>query len=105
MAATPTAVPKNKQQSFGWDVFDHAACSPDLVSSNFQTFSNPRDFFGGQCSHDEESLKKAGTNFFEKEDQEWYVPGISKLVDRYKNVSLNGNYVENLVTTPRIKFF
>ncbi len=42
------------------------------------------DFFGGQWFHDEESLKKAVINFFEKKDLVWHAAGSTKLTDRYK---------------------
>ncbi len=38
MAATLTAMLKDEQQSFGWDVFDHVAYSPDLLSLIFMHF-------------------------------------------------------------------
>ncbi len=69
---------------FQLDVFDHAAYSANLASSNFHAFSSLPDFLGGQWFHDEESLKKAVTNSFEKKDPVWYAAGINKLIDRYK---------------------
>ncbi len=67
MAVTLTAVPKDKQASFNWDAFDHATHSPDLTSSNFQAFPGLHNSLREQQFHDEESLKKVVTNFFEKD--------------------------------------
>ncbi len=63
MAATPTAVSKEEQWSFSWDVFNHATYSPDLTPQDFHAFLGLHDFLGGQQFHDEESLKKAVTTF------------------------------------------
>ncbi len=34
-------------EDFGWDVFDHAAYSPDFTRSDFHTFPGLYDFLGG----------------------------------------------------------
>ncbi len=74
----------NNEVSFGWNVFDHAAYSPDLAPSNFHTFPGLRDFLGGQWFHDEKCLKKVVTNFFTRKHPAWYAVGINKVIARYK---------------------
>ncbi len=80
----PTAVPKDEQQSFSWDIFDHAAYFPDHTPSDFHTFPAPHDFLGGRWFYDEGSLKKVVTNFFKKKDPASYATGINKLIDQYE---------------------
>ncbi len=51
-------MPKDKGQSFDWDVFSYAAYSPDLALSDFPAFPGLYNFLLGQWFHDEESLSK-----------------------------------------------
>ncbi len=64
----PTAVLKEEQGDFNWDVFSHTTYSLDLIPSNFHSFPVLHDFLGGQWFYNEESLKKAVANFFKKKD-------------------------------------
>ncbi len=106
MGGKPTADPKDEQWSVirfltlenvlaRTGLFDHARYSSALAPSDFHAFSGLHEFLGGQRFHDEENLKKAVTNFFEKKDPMRYATGIDKLIDqREKFLTRYGNYVQ-----------
>ncbi len=95
-----------KQKQFGKllkSIF--GAYSLDLTPSNFHPFLGLYDILGGQWFN-EEILKNAVTNFFERKDQVWYAAGINKLIYWYEKCLVRyGDNVEKLVITWRIKFF
>ncbi len=87
MAAIPTDVSKDKQQSFGWDAFNHATYFPDLTPSDFHAFCDLRGVFGGQWFHDEENLEKLRLIFSKRKT--WHcMPQASTNSTDMKNSSL-----------------
>ncbi|GFW93904.1 uncharacterized protein TNCV_4221831 [Trichonephila clavipes] len=44
---------------FGWEVLDHAPCSPDLAPSDFRLFQYLKQSHGGKRFSDNEKVKAA----------------------------------------------
>ncbi|GBM68052.1 hypothetical protein AVEN_222852-1, partial [Araneus ventricosus] len=82
-------------EQFKWNVSDHLANSPDLVTSDFHLFPELKNLVVGQCFQKNEKIQNnvkahlaslAGT-FFEE--------GIGNLVHRnHKCLNLHGDYVD-----------
>ncbi len=57
-------------KEFGWEVLPHAAYSPDMAPSDYHTFPGLKKDLGGKRFADDQSLKKAVEEFFEKQTAE-----------------------------------
>lgn len=82
-------------ERFKWKFFAHPLYSPDLAPSDYHLFPALKRFLGGKRFVNDEELKNAVKEYFEKLDTKTYTEGIEKLVPRYdKCLNLNGDYVE-----------
>ncbi|GBM07240.1 hypothetical protein AVEN_261914-1 [Araneus ventricosus] len=48
---------------FGWGVLDHLPYSPDLATSDFHLFHQPKHHLGGNHYNDDEDVKTAVTSW------------------------------------------
>jgi histone-lysine N-methyltransferase SETMAR len=80
---------------FGWEVFEHPACSPNLAASDFHLFPAVKEFLGGRCFKSDEEMKDAMKEWLNGLAAEVCDEGVQKLVTRYdKRLHVSGNYVE-----------
>ncbi len=66
-----------------WNVFHNPAYSQDLAPSGYHLILNLKCDSGGGHFAEEEDLQSVVTEFFAKQDAEWYCTGIHKLISLY----------------------
>lgn len=82
-------------KQLGWEVLSHPPHSPDLAPSDYHLFPFLKVALGGRRFHTDEEVKEAVKIFFQKQDTNWYLAGIQKLLSRYnKCIDEGGDYVE-----------
>jgi hypothetical protein len=75
-------------QDFGWERFEHLACSPDLAPSDFHMFPKLKKFFGVRRFKLYEELKDTVKEGLKGLAAEVYDEGVQTLVtgcDKYRN--------------------
>ncbi len=78
-----------------WDVFHPSSYSLDLAPSDYHLIPSLEQDLGGQHFTMEEDLQSVVSEFFTKQDTEWYSAGFHKLISRYnKCPDAQSDYVE-----------
>lgn len=95
--ARPHTANATKQllESFGWDVLNHPAHSPDQAPSDYHLFTSLKMHMGGKKFSTDEEVK-GGVNKWAKEvAAEFFDQGIKKLIPRLTTcIERDGDYVE-----------
>jgi len=68
--------------------------SPDLAPLDFYLFSKMKEHLVGKRFTDDEDLHHAVVDWLNSQAAFWNEEGISKLMSRYKCLSVQGDYVE-----------
>ncbi|CAI6357430.1 unnamed protein product [Macrosiphum euphorbiae] len=88
--ATMTAI-----ESLGFQVIPHPPYSPDLAPCDFFLFPKLKEHLKGTKFNSDEKVKAEVKRWFNAQPEEFYLNGISKLVNRWqKCIALEGSYVE-----------
>ncbi len=78
-----------------WYVFHLLVYSPDLAPSDYHLIPGLKCDLGGWHFTTEERLQSVVTEFFAKQDSEWYSTGIHKLILHYsKCLDEQGDYAK-----------
>jgi hypothetical protein len=80
-------------QEFGWEVFEHPACSPDLAPSDFRLFPTLKELLDGRRFKSDGEVKN---------DVQGWLNGLAveacgeyiQLVTAHKCLNVGGAYVE-----------
>ena len=67
-------------QEFGWEVFEHPACSSDLAPTDFYLFPTLKEFLGGRRFKSDDEVEEAVKEWLNGEAEEVYEEGTQKLV-------------------------
>lgn len=82
-------------RSAGFDLLDHPPYSPDLAPSDFHLFPKLKEHIRGTKYSDDDAVMAAVDDFFESQENDFFLEGIRKLEKRYtKCIELEGDYVE-----------
>ena len=88
--ATMTAI-----ESLRFQVIPHPPYSPDLAPCDFFLFPKLKEHLKGTKFNSDEEVKAEIKRWFNAQPEEFYLNGISKLVNRWqKCIALEGSYVE-----------
>jgi len=77
---------------FGWERFEHPACSPDLAPSDFHLFSKFKEFWVGKRFKSYEEMKNAVREDLHGLEAEVCDEGLQKLVTGYGKYLQAGGY-------------
>jgi len=81
----------------GFELLSHPPYSPDLAPSDYHVFRSLKDSLRGQRFGCDEEVIHATNDWFELQDEKFFVDGVKSLAHRWeKCVALEGNYVEKL---------
>ena len=95
--ARPHTANATKQllESFGWDVLNHPAYSPDLAPSDYHLFTSLKMHMGGKKFSTDEEVKVEVKNWAKEVAAEFFDQGIKKLIPRLTTcIERDGDYVE-----------
>lgn len=76
---------KARLDSFGWDILNHPAYSPDLAPSDFHLFTFLKTYISGKKFQTDEKVKQEVLKWRKEMTVEFYEEGIKKLVPQFKN--------------------
>ncbi|KAL4121904.1 hypothetical protein QTP88_014324 [Uroleucon formosanum] len=82
-------------ESLGFQVIPHPPYSPDLAPCDFFLFPKLKEHLKGTKFNSDEKVKAEVKRWFNAQPEEFYLNGISKLVNLWqKCIALEGSYVE-----------
>jgi len=79
---------KETIEAFGWEIFSHAAYSPDLAPSDYHLFASHWDTLAQQRFTSYEDVRKWLDDWFGSKEQQFFWRGIHKLSNRWKKCML-----------------
>lgn len=87
-------ITSQKIEELGWEKIPHPPYSPDLAPSDYHLFRSLQNHLEETAFVTQEEVKTDICEFFESKPKEFYSNGISKLVNRWKEVIDNqGKYI------------
>jgi [histone H3]-lysine36 N-dimethyltransferase SETMAR len=82
-------------ESLGFQVIPHPPYRPNLAPCDFFLFPKLKEHLKGTKFNSDEKIKAEVKQWFNAQPKEFYLNGISKLVNRWqKCIALEGSYVE-----------
>jgi transposase len=85
----------NHIATFGWELLDHAPCSPDLSPSDFHFFPTLKRTPERRRFTTNEDVEAPVRTFVHTQDTDFYQQGFFKLVKRWnKCINVGDDYVE-----------
>ena len=73
-------------EALNWEVLPHTVYSPDLAPSNYHLFASMRHALAEQSFGSYKYVKKWLEEWFTVKREDFYLRGIHKLSERWKNV-------------------
>lgn len=95
--ARPHTANATKQllDSFGWDIINHLAHSPDLAPSDFHLFTSLKSFMGEKRFLTDDEIQSAVKQWAKEAAGDFFDEGIRKFIPRLtKCIEKGGDYVE-----------
>lgn len=89
-------ITSQKIEELGWEKIPHPPYSPDLAPSDYHLFRSLQNHLGDITFASQEEVETDISEFFALKPKEFYIDGIKKLVNRWKEVIDNqGKYIDD----------